>query len=151
MPDVFFRRDFPVLLAIAKWDLDGREGHFLGVERLGAKLPTGLSLSAPELFLAVNRLVDGGYVDAARMSTFGWQDFEIRGLQERGLREVGAWPQGEDLATGLARVLETEARTMERTEPEKGRKVRTILTAMGDLGTDFAAKLAAELLKGLPR
>jgi len=143
LPDVYFKRDYPVLLEIVRWDISGRPDSALDPRRIAQKL----GRPENEVTASVGRLFHGGYIDAADASTFEGDDYMIRRATAAGLRECGAWPDSDDLAMTLRRVLEAQATQLEATDPEKGRKVREILDAAGDLGTSFMAKLAAELLK----
>jgi hypothetical protein len=142
-----------VLLAIARWELDeGRPGTYVNPVLLVQGV-ADLSLTRKELVEAVGRLFRAGLVRAKSLSGHDiggegiHEDFMIQGLTPAGLSEVGAYPKSTPLAATLTLVLQHEAMELERTDPEKGRKVRTILHELGDLGTDFAAKLAGELLK----
>ena len=71
----------------------------------------------------------------------------VRRLTGAGLQESGLWPKPTDLAAALRQVLEREAQVVERTDPERGLKMRRVLDEIGELGTSFAAKLAIELLR----
>jgi excisionase family DNA binding protein len=44
-------------------------------------------------------------------------------------------------------VLRREAKVATRTHPERSRKIRVVLDALRDLGTTFAAKFVADLLR----
>ena len=152
MSDIYWSRDFPVLLAIARWELDeGRPGTYVNP----VLLMQGLSLTRKEQVEAVGRLFRAGYVRAKSITGHNiageniHEDYMIQGLSTSGLAEVGSYPKSGPLAATLTVVLQHEAAELERGDPEKGRKVRTIIHELSDLGTDFGAKLAAELLKRL--
>ncbi len=71
----------------------------------------------------------------------------ISGVTTRGLCEVGAYHNSVDLANRLQRVLAAEAAEAERTDPEKGRRIRQLAQGLTEIGTTVAAKLGAEMLK----
>jgi hypothetical protein len=155
MGDIYWSRDFPVLLVIARWELDdGRPGTYMNPHLLMDRVGD-LSLLHKELVEAVGRLYRNDLVRARRIAGHDiggpgiHEDFMIEGLTPAGLSEVGSYPKASQLAATLTVVLQHEASELERADPEKGRKVRTIIHELGDLGTDFAAKLAAELLRSL--
>ena len=57
---------------------------------------------------------------------------------------VGTWPKPGDLSSALEEVLKREIQAASRTDPERGKKLQILLDTLSDLGTSFAAKLAAE-------
>jgi len=149
MGDIYWGRDFPVLLAIARWELDeGRPGTYVNPVLLMQSV-ADLSLTRKEQVEVVGRLFRADLVRAKRVSGHDiggegiHEDFIIEGLTPAGLSEVGSYPKSSSLAAMLTVVLQHQATELERTDPAKGQKVRTILHELGDLGTDFAAKLAA--------
>jgi hypothetical protein len=83
------------------------------------------------------------------MSTFGGENYLVNRLTASGLQETGLWPKPGDLSTALAEVLEREIQATSRSDPDRSRKLQTVLDTVTDLGASFAAKFAAELLKVL--
>ncbi|HEY8842136.1 MAG TPA: hypothetical protein VIO80_16080 [Candidatus Dormibacteraeota bacterium] len=141
--DIYFSRDFPVLAAIARWEAGGRANGHLRPETIAEEIGQPLD----QVIQSIGRLFHSGLVDAADVTTFGGEDYMVRRLTGAGLQESGLWPKPTDLAAALRQVLEREAQVVERTDPERGLKMRRVLDEIGELGTSFAAKLAIELLK----
>jgi hypothetical protein len=102
-----------------------------------------------QVVAAVGRLYRGGLVEANDVSSHSGEGYLVRRLTPSGLREVGAWPEKRDeLADRLIQVLQAQALQLERSDPERAGKVRAILGAVRELGTEFVAKVTAELIKG---
>lgn len=141
--EIYFSRDFPVLVAIARWEAGGRANGHLRPETIAEEIGQPLD----QVTQSIGRLFHDGLVDAADATTFGGEDYMVRRLTGAGLQESGLWPRPADLAAALRQVFEREAQVVERTDPERGQKMRRLLDEIGDLGTSFAAKLAIELLK----
>jgi len=130
VPDVYFTQDYPVLVAIARWELSKTLGR-----------------SHEAVTAAIGRLHRGGYVAVVGPLLDQKDYFIVKQLTPTGLREVGAWPNATDLADTFKRVLEREAAEADRTDPEKGKKLHQILDTARDLGTSFLAKVTADLIK----
>ncbi len=142
-PDIYWKQDWPVLLAIAQWDLStpGPKAYTT------AQIADRLGIERAEAVASIGRLGRAGFVEIDDISTMGTEDYWARRLTERGLRKVGAWPRQEQLAAALLEVLQKETAEMERSDPEKGRRLRAILEAAANAGTDILAKVSAELVK----
>jgi hypothetical protein len=141
--DVYVAEDYPVLLAVARIELD--EGPTV---ILSHDLARRIDRPDDAVRRSLVRLFRGGMVEGEDKAFMGGGGFFlVRGLTERGLREVGAWPREESLAAGLRHILEAEASKLQLSEPQKAGKVRAILDELEDLGTSFTAKLSAELIK----
>lgn len=143
--DLFYSRDFPVLVAIAQWEIEGRPDRALEPREIVERMGTSIGLQ--RVLESIRRLAENDYIEAKDNSTHDELDFMVTAMTERGLRECGAWPEAKDLAAAFKASLEAQATELENSDPERGKKVRTILAAMGDLGTDFAAKFSAEFAK----
>lgn len=142
--DVYYRRDYPVLVLIAEAELDPEIQQLPPPpEQIAASLDRPL----PDVCASLGRLRRAGYITGDPLMR-GIKDYlVITSVTTSGLREVGAYPSAADLGDRLHRFLEEEAAILERTDPERGRKIRQALTSLADLGTTFAAKFAAELAK----
>jgi hypothetical protein len=146
LPDIYYSLDYRVLLEVGRWELAGRPDGFLRPESVAHKLG-----EPPEkVQAAVGRLWRASYIDAIDASTMSeGEDYMVRRMLQPGLEETGLWPESEDLALTLRRTLEAAAIQLDKTDPERGKKARAVLEQLGDLGTSFTAKVAAELLKAL--
>jgi len=144
--DIYYSRDFPVLAAIAKWEEQGRTQQ-MDPQRIAEEL----GRSVGEVIQSLGRLCHHGLVDCIDVSTHGGDAYIVNRLTASGLQESGLWPKPADLSSALAEVLKREIQATSRSDPERSQKLRVVLETLGDLGTSFAAKLAAELLKNLGR
>jgi hypothetical protein len=139
-------RDQSVLLAIAQWELlDNSPGRFLELPELQRRLEVQLPEQA--LTASVGRLVRADYVEAAELSGAGIEEYTIKRLTLLGLQECGAYPRPQEVADRLVHFLEAQAAEAERTDPERGRKIRRAAQTLVDIGTTFSAKFAAEMAK----
>ena len=143
LPDIWFELDYPVLLEIGRWELDGRPAGALRPEDIAERL----GKPPAKIQAAIGRLWRAGHVDVVDTSGQDGESYLVERMLPAGLQETGPWPKAEDLAQTLRTVLETEARQIAQTDPARGRKVSQVLDLLGDLGTSFSAKLAAELVK----
>ncbi len=144
LADVYFSQDYPVLLAIARAELDAQaQAPPPQPEQLAEILGRPLV----DVCASVGRLRDAGFVDGTAVMR-GIKDYLlISRITIKGLREVGAYPKPTDLADRLQRFLDAEAAAAERTDPERGHKIRRAAQALTEVGTTFAAKFAAEMAK----
>ncbi|MBO0682667.1 MAG: hypothetical protein J2P45_05880 [Candidatus Dormibacteraeota bacterium] len=144
LPDVWYSLDRPVLLEAARWEVADKPGDALPVEAVAQ----AVGRPVERVLGSLARLAADERIDLRTQRGGGrLQHATVLGVLPAGLREVGPWPKGEDLAAGLREVLEAQVRLLERLEPERGAKARKVLELLADIGTDFAAKLAAELVK----
>jgi hypothetical protein len=144
LPDIYWSLDYSVLLDIGRWELDGRPNGVIQPRQIAQRL----AKPEREVQAAIGRLWRRGYIDAADNSTLAeGEDYMVRRMLPAGLEETGPYPKPEDLAAALSRVLKAQADQLARTDPERGKKARQVLELLGDLGTSFSAKLAAELIK----
>jgi Iron dependent repressor, N-terminal DNA binding domain len=143
--DLYYTRDYPVLLEVGRWVAAGRPS---GILRPSA-IAESLGRDGASVIESISRLRHAGYLEADHISAMGGGSYVIRQLTDVGLRECGAWPSQASLAEVLKTVLEREAREADSSDPARGRKIRAVLDALGELGISFSAKLAAELLKSL--
>lgn len=90
---------------------------------------------------AVERLADAGMVKAR--GTFDGSWF-VLGVTERGLREVGAWPSGEQYARKLLATLEDVAEN--DPDPVQRSKARRMLNAAGEFGYKALIDLSASVV-----
>jgi hypothetical protein len=141
--DLYFSRDFPVLAAIARWEAAGRANRYLRAETIAEEVERPVE----EVIQSLGRLFHASLVDAAELSSHDGEDYMVKRLTRAGLEESGLWPKPANLAIALREALEREVQATARTDPGRSQKMKMILDELGDLGTTFAAKLAAELLK----
>src|SRR2546423_15288506 len=92
--DIYWSRDFPVLLVIARWDLDeGRPGTYVNPVLLMQSV-ADLSLTRKEQVESVGRLYRAGLVRAKTATGHDiggegiHEDYMIQGLTPVGLSEV---------------------------------------------------------------
>jgi predicted transcriptional regulator len=143
--DIYFSRDFPVLAAIARWEEQGRAQRSIDAETIAKE--TGLERA--QVAQSLGRLCHAGFLDCVDMSTYGGENYLVNRLTASGLQETGLWPKAGDLSTAIAEVLQREIQATSRSDPDRSRKLQTVLDTVTDLGASFAAKFAAELLKVL--
>jgi hypothetical protein len=146
LDDIYLSRDFPVLAEIARWEEHGRPGS-LEPRAIAASLDS----PTPQVIQSIGRLFRGRFVDCVDISTYGGENYIITGLTAEGFRESGLWPKPADLSRALVDVLQQEIESTSRSDPERSRKLKVVLDTLSGFGSDFLAKLAAELLKNLPR
>ncbi|HVC78112.1 MAG TPA: hypothetical protein VND96_16500 [Candidatus Micrarchaeaceae archaeon] len=144
--DIYFSRDSPVLAEIARWEEQGRPSS-LEPRAIAASL----DCPTPQVIQSIGRLFRGRFVDCVDISTHGGENYIITGLTAEGFRESGLWPKPADLSRALVDVLQQEIESTSRSDPERSRKLKVVLDTLSGFGSDFLAKLAAELLKNLPR
>jgi hypothetical protein len=143
LPDIYYSRDFPVLVVIGRWEEQGRPQGFLRAETVAEELVLPLD----QVIQSIGRLYHAGLVDAADASTFGGEEYMIRRLTAHGLQESGLWrTRADDLAIALRQVLEREIET-ERANPERKRLLKSVLDVMSQLDPEAVGKIANVLLK----
>jgi hypothetical protein len=136
MPDTWSARAPPFLRsAVARFETYGDAG----LEEIEAD--TGLGFR--ELRETAFRLRDEGYLD---IQFEGGGAFYVRGVTERGLVEVGAWPSPESLVERLFTALEAQAETAET--PEEQSRIRSTLDALASFGRDVLTNAAGSALGG---
>jgi hypothetical protein len=144
LPDVYFSQDYPILLAIARAELDAQAQ---ALPPQPEQLAEALGRPLVDICASVARLRDAGFLEGTGVMR-GIKDYLlITRITTEGLREVGAYPKTTDLADRLQRFLDAEAEAVERTDPERGRKIRRAAQTLTEVGTTFAAKFAAEMVK----
>lgn len=143
--EIYYSRDYPVLLAIARWEAAGRPDRHLRPETIAKQLEKPLD----EIIQSTGRLYHTGLIDAADASSSDGDYFMVLRLTGVGLEESGLYPRPADLSAALREVLEREAQATEKSDPERSRKIRAALDAISDVGTSLLAKVAAELVKSL--
>ncbi len=138
LAEVYFSRDYSVLLEIARVELDAEAQAVAPQPEQLAEL---LGRPLVDVCASVGRLRKAGYIEGQPMMR-GIKDYHlISGITTRGLREVGAYPRPADLADRLQRVLAAEAADAERTDPQKGRRIRQLAQGLTEIGTTVAAKM----------
>lgn len=100
LPDRWHSRDFPVLLAAAR---------YLDSDQLppasAADLASETGLDAHDVIRACQALYPGFIAGRPIESMGGVDDFFVTALTERGRRAVGLWPDGEDAVQQLLDAL----------------------------------------------
>ena len=143
LPDIWYTLDYPVLVEATRWEVAGRPDGTLPVEAIAQRIGEPVDRVHGSLVR-----LDGEYIEIRTLRGGNKIDHAtVLAVRPDGLRETGPWPRGEDLAATLREVLEAQVRLLERQEPERGQKARTALEALLGVGTDFTAKVAAELIK----
>jgi hypothetical protein len=140
--DIYYERDFPVLAAMARWEEQGRPGALEP-----SAIAASLDRQGAQVLPSIGRLFRGGFVDCVDITTYGGENYIVKGLTAEGFRESGLWPKPTDLSDALTEVLKREIEATSRSDPERSRKLRIILDTATDLGATFTAKFVSELLK----
>ena len=142
--DVWFRRDLPVLRAIARLVDEPAHG---GAPYLGQVVPAS-GLPKAEVVAGARALVSAGYVEA--LTNYAGEIVRFTGISAEARRLAGLWPtpQGEwdRLLQQLAARAENAPTDVER------RRWRALADAAGAVGADDGALLMAALIGGyVPR
>jgi hypothetical protein len=144
LPDTWFRRDLPVLRAIARLVDDPRHG---GRPYLGQVVPAS-GLPKPEVQAAARALHEAGYVEV--LTTYSGEIVRFTGISAEARRLAGLWPtpQGE-----WARLLEQlAARAAQAPTDVERERWRALSAAATAIGPDDGALLMAALVGGyVPR
>ncbi len=144
LPDIWYTLDYRVLLEAARWEVTGCAGGSLEVEDIAQRIGEPVE----RVLGALVRLHDGEYIEIVTLRGGSrLMHAVVKAVRPTGLREAGPWPKTDDLAATLREVLEAQVKLLERRDPERAGKARRALAALLDTGTDFTAKLAAELIK----
>jgi hypothetical protein len=129
-----------------------RDAEEAGEEATLALLIDRLDFDERLVKLALRRLLEAGYVDAAVMNA--WQSEMVAAreikLLERGLRQVAVWPS-EDPYSALVELLEAQLEA--ETEPEKRSKVQALLAGVTTAGREVVVSLGTAWMRqqmGLP-
>jgi hypothetical protein len=134
MPDTWSTRALPFLRsAVARFETYGDAGS--------EEIQTDTGLGSRELRETAFRLRDEGYLDVQFQ---GGGAFNVRGVTERGLVEVGAWPSPESLVDRLLAALEAQAETADT--PEERSRIRSTLSVLTSLGRDVLTNAAGSAL-----
>jgi len=147
VPDSWTPHELPALVAIAEWD-EATPNGVLGLESLTElmKRPTN---EIARVAKAVDRLHQAGHVNAAKSEAFGdeYPDFMVRGLTPLGLEAVGAWPrESDELRDVFLSALETQAREIERKDPEAASNIRAFAKYMAGAGMDVAKSVLTAVI-----
>jgi hypothetical protein len=144
LPDAWFRRDLPVLRAIARL-VDAPEHG--GAPYLGQVVPAS-GLPKPDVVAAGRALVAAGYVEA--LTNYAGEIVRFTGISAEGRRLAGLWPtpQGE-----WARLLEQLTARAENAPTDVERqRWRAFADAAAAVGEDDGALLMSALIGGyVPR
>ena len=144
LPDTWFRRDLPVLRAVARL-VDGPEHG--GNPYLGQVVPAS-GLPKPDVLAAARALADAGYVEV--LTTYSGEIVRFTGVSSEARRLAGLWPtpQGE-----WERLLEQLAARAENAPSDVERaRWRAFSDAAVAVGPDDGALLMSALIGGyVPR
>ena len=144
LPDAWFRRDLPVLRAIARLVDEPAHG---GAPYLGQVVPAS-GLPKAEVVAGARALVSAGYVEA--LTNYAGEIVRFTGISAEARRLAGLWPtpQGE-----WDRLLEQlTARAENAPTDVERRRWRALADAAGAVGADDGALLMAALIGGyVPR
>ena len=144
LPDTWFRRDLPVLRAVARL-VDGPEHG--GNPYLGQVVPAS-GLPKPDVLAAARALADAGYVEV--LTTYSGEIVRFTGVSPEARRLAGLWPtpQGE-----WERLLEQLAARAENAPSDVERaRWRAFSDAAVAVGPDDGALLMSALIGGyVPR
>jgi hypothetical protein len=144
LPDIYFSRDFPVLVEIGRWEAAGRKGRVLSCEELAEVSSNSLD----QVIESVGRLYHAGLVEAAVSSTFEGDDYMIERLTGAGLQASGLWPTPASLSDALVEALKREVQMAERQgDRERSRKLSAVIEVLKEVGPAVAARVVETLLK----
>ncbi len=137
VPDTWTTRALPFLRsAVARFETYGEATS----EEIAADTGLGYRLLHETAF----RLRDEGFLE---FSSHGGGSFDVTGVTERGLTEVGAWPSPESLVERLLAALEKLAEEAP-TEDDRSRAQRSF-DFLQSLGRDVLTNAAGSALGGL--
>jgi hypothetical protein len=144
LPDAWFRRDLPVLRAIARLVDEPKYG---GNPYLGQVVPAS-GLPKPDVAAAARALVSAGYVQV--LTTYSGEIVRFTGISPEARRLAGLWPtpQGE-----WDRLLEQlSARAANAPTDVERERWRRLADAAAAVGPDDGALLMSALIGGyVPR
>jgi hypothetical protein len=144
LDDVWFKRDLPVLRAIARLVDSPSHG---GAPYLGQVVPAS-GLPKPEVAAAARALVSAGYVQA--LTNVAGDVVRFTGMSPEARRLAGLWPTPQGEWDRLREQLEARAANAP-TEVERGRW-RAFAEAAEAVGPDDGALLMSALIGGyVPR
>ena len=144
LDDVWFRRDLPVLRAVARLVDEPAHG---GAPYLGQVVPAS-GLPKPEVQAAARALAGAGYVEV--LTTYSGEIVRFTGISPEARRLAGLWPTPQ---TEWDRLLEALAARAEHapTDVERARW-RAFAEAATAVGPDDGALLMSALIGGyVPR
>lgn len=144
LDDVWFRRDLPVLRAVARLVDEPAHG---GAPYLGQVVPAS-GLPKPEVQAAARALAGAGYVEV--LTTYSGEIVRFTGISPEARRLAGLWPTPQ---TEWDRLLEALAARAEHapTDVERARW-RAFAEAATGVGPDDGALLMSALIGGyVPR
>jgi hypothetical protein len=144
--DTWSTRAVPLLQRIL--ELEQQEDR--GRTYMAGELVDGLEMTPNEAAAEVERLHDARYIGGRLIKAMRgsgepqWAAYAGPCLRERGLRVVGAWPNG-DPTDALLRLL--EAREERAATSEESSKWRNLRDAVGSIGTQLTTEVLVALIK----
>ncbi len=144
LPDTWFRRDLPVLRAVARL-VDAPEHG--GNPYLGQVVPAS-GLPKPDVLTAARVLADAGYVEV--LTTYSGEIVRFTGISPEARRLAGLWPTPQSEWERLVEQLGARAANAP-TDVERARW-RAFADAAAAVGPDDGALLMSALIGGyVPR
>ncbi len=144
LPDTWFRRDLPVLRAVARL-VDAPEHG--GNPYLGQVVPAS-GLPKPDVLAAARVLADAGYVEV--LTTYSGEIVRFTGISPEARRLAGLWPTPQSEWERLVEQLGARAANAP-TDVERARW-RAFADAAAAVGPDDGALLMSALIGGyVPR
>ncbi len=144
LPDTWFRRDLPVLRAVARL-VDGPEHG--GNPYLGQVVPAS-GLPKPDVLAAARALAGAGYVEV--LTTYSGEIVRFTGISPEARRLAGLWPTPQSEWERLVEQLTARAANAP-TDVERARW-RAFADAAAAVGPDDGALLMSALIGGyVPR
>jgi len=144
LDDVWFRRDLPVLRAVARLVDEPKHG---GAPYLGQVVPAS-GLPKPEVQAAARALASAGYVEV--LTTYSGEIVRFTGISPEARRLAGLWPTPQSEWDRLLEQLTARAENAP-TEAERARW-RAFVEAATAVGPDDGALLMSALIGGyVPR
>jgi hypothetical protein len=133
-------REVPILEAIAGLTLEHK-----AVPRSSA-IARATGLTAQEVALGIERLAEAGYIEySSRLNhSVGGQSYVGIGLLERGLREVGVWPNE---GVGVTFVTVMDERIELASDPEQRSRLKSLRDAALGVGQEVVAGVLTEAVK----
>ncbi len=144
LPDTWFRRDLPVLRAVARL-VDGPEHG--GNPYLGQVVPAS-GLAKPDVLAAARALAAAGYVEV--LTTYSGEIVRFTGISAEARRLAGLWPTPQSEWERLVEQLSARAANAP-TDVERARW-QALADAAAAVGPDDGALLMSALIGGyVPR
>lgn len=133
-------REVPILEAIAQLTVDHE------IVRHSSEIASATGLTDEDVALGIARLAEAEYVEyGSRLNhPGGGRSYVGIGLLERGLREVGVWPN-EDVGSTFVTVMDEKIELA--SDPDQRSRLRSLRDAVLGVGQEVVAGVLTEAVK----